>query len=544
MQPGKVGETGLYTLEKMSISIRDLLELPGLGLKVVAGSDGLDRAIRSAHTSELQDPTPWLSGGELLLTTGMGIKDSPALQRSYIRRLVAADIAGLGFGVGFGFDEIPAPIARAAEREGFPVLEVPYPVPFIAIAEAVSSRLAEDRVRDAQMSVEVHERLAALVSEGAGPADVLEEMSELAGGWAILFDLRGEVRAQAASSSAPLPEHGAVWAGLPSALFERGGPQTVAETGPDGSRVGLVVAAGKRVEGVLVFGKPDRLGPRDRIVVHHGVTVLGLLLASRRAVIQAERRVAGDILSEAWAGRLTGPDLERRLELVGFPAGLPVTAIVVQPSGIYDAQALEELAIAVDTSLGARTRRVRSTVSGNRITALVAHDDPVELATALVAELRSSPPFDSDSDGTGFDVRVGVGQTLAPVAARDSYLAAVFALRAAPHAGDVASPKDLGSYGFLLGAQPRPVLEGFVRSVLGPLIDRDRDRSSDLVASLRAFVQEGGRWEPGAEALGVHRHTLRYRVHQAEDLLGRDLSLPENQFEIWLALKATEVLEE
>jgi purine catabolism regulator len=533
----------LYTLEKMTITIRDLLELPGLGLKVVAGGDGIDRAIRSAHTSELQDPTPWLRGGELLLTTGMAVKGSAALQRAYMRRLVAADLAGLGFGVGFGFDEVPAPIARAADREGFPVLEVPYPVPFIAIAEAVSSRIAEDLVRDAQMSVEVHERLASLVSEGAGPADVLEEMSQLAGGWALLFDLRGEVRARAAASAVSAPDPVAVWSGLPPGLFGRGGPQTVTETGPDGSRVGLTVTAGKRTEGVLVFGKPERLGPRDKIIVHHGVTVLGLLLASRRAVIQAERRVAGDILSEAWAGRLTGADLERRLDLVGFPPGLPVTVLVVQPTGIYDAQALEEVAVAVDASLGAHTRRVRSTVSGTRITALVAHDDTVALANALVEDLRSVPPFES-GDAESFNVRVGVGQTLLPAAARDSYLAALFALKAAPHGGAVASPKDLGSYGFLLGAQPRPVLEGFVRSVLGPLMDRDRDRSSDLVASLRAFVQQGGRWEPGAEALGVHRHTLRYRVHQAEDLLGRDLSVPENQLEIWLALKAAEVLEE
>lgn len=543
MQRGIVRVGGLYTLEKMSITIRDLLELPGLGLKVVAGEAGIDRAIRTAHTSELQDPTPWLSGGELLLTTGMALKDSAALQRSYIRRLVGAELAGLGFGVGFGFDEVPAPIARAAEREGFPILEVPYPVPFIAIAEAVSSRLAEDRVRDAQMSVEVHERLASLVSDGAGPADLLEEMSGLAGGWAVLFDLRGDVRAQAGSPAAPLPDPKEVWASLPPGILGRGGPQTVADTGPEGSRVGLAVTAGKRHEGVLVFGKPGRLGPRDRIVVHHGVTVLGLLLSSRRAVIQAERRVAGDILSEAWAGRLTGADLERRLELVGFPAGSQVTVLVLQPNAIYDAQVLEDIAAAADASLGARTPRVRTIVSASRVTALVSHADPVALARLLVTDLDTIPPFEGAEEG-GFGFRVGVGPTVSPGAVRDSYLAAVFALKAAPDSGAVASPKDLGSYRFLLGAQPRPVLEGFVRSVLGPLIDRDRERSSELVSSIRAFVQQGGRWEPGAESLGVHRHTLRYRVHQAEDILGRDLSLPENQFEIWLALKAAEVLEE
>jgi purine catabolism regulator len=472
----------------------------------------------------------------------MAVKGSPALQRTYIRRLVGAELAGLGFGVGFGFDQVPAPILRAADREGFPVLEVPYPVPFIAIAEAVSSREAEDRVRDAQISVEVHERLAALVADGAGPADLLEEMTEIAGGWAVLFDLRGEVRAHAGSSTAPTPNLKDVWASLPAGILGRDGPQTVADNGPEGSRVGLKVAAGKQQEGVLVFGKPGRLETRDKMVVRHGVTVLGLLLSSRRAVIQAERRVAGDILSEAWAGRLVGADLERRLELVGFPSGSEVTVLVIQPSAVHDAQVLEDLAAAADSSLGARATRVRTTVSGNRITALVSYDDPVELAHALVADLEVAGPMLGTDDASG--PRVGVGPSVAPAAVRDSYLAAVFALKAAPESGAVASPADLGSYGFLLGAQSRPVLGSFVRSVLGPLMERDRNRSSDLVASLRAFVQQGGRWEPGAESLGVHRHTLRYRVHQAEDILGRDLSLPENQFEIWLALKAAEVLEE
>src|SRR5687768_11045686 len=116
----------------MPATLRDLSEIKGLGLTLVTVEDKLDRPLRMAIVSELQDPTPWLKGGELLLTTGMGLEGSAALQRSYIRRLVKAGVAGLGFGIGFGFDSVPDPIRRAAEREGFPVLEVPYPVPFIA----------------------------------------------------------------------------------------------------------------------------------------------------------------------------------------------------------------------------------------------------------------------------------------------------------------------------------------------------------------------------------------------------------------------------
>jgi purine catabolism regulator len=514
------------------VTIRDVLDLPGLGLSVVAGKGGLDRAIRWAHTSELQDPTPWLSGGELLLTTGMGLKGSPSLQRAYIRRLVDAGLAGLGFGVGFDFDEVPQAIIRAADRDGFPILEIPYPVPFLAIAEAISSRLADDRVKDAQMSVEVHERLAGLVAEGSGPADVLDEVVSLAGGWAILFDVRGGVLAASASAGAKPPESSHVWMSLPAGLTTGAGPRTTSEVGPGGAMVGVAVMSGKRHEGALVFGTEHRLDARERLVVHHAVTVLGLLLASRRAVVEAERRIAGDLLSEAFAGRLEGVELERRLELAGFSPSAPLAAIVVEGPSEHDATALDEIAWNVDTSLGARAGRVRTTVAGARVVAVVAHPDPVELARDLLAEL--------DGDRA---IRIGVGDPLPMGSVRQSYLGALFALRAAPGA-DVATPSDLGSYGLLLGGQPRPMLESFVRAVLGALIDRDRERSSELVPSVRAFVEAGGRWEPGAEALGVHRHTLRYRIRQAEELLARDLASTEDQLEVWLALKAMDILAE
>jgi len=518
------------------MTIKDLLELPGLGLTVAAGRDGIDVSIRWAHISELQDPTPWLSGGELLLTTGMDLQGSPPAQRAYIGRLVKAKVAGLGFGVGFDFDTVPPVLVKAAEREGLAVLEVPYPVPFIAITEAVSSHLTRDRLKDAQMSVEVHERLASLVTDGSGPADVLDEVVELAPGWAMLFDLRGDILASAGSPGVEAPDGDEVWKGLPPGLTERAGPSTAAESGPRGAQVALAVSAGRRHEAVLVYGKDRRLDQRDRIVVHHAVTVLGLLLTSRRAVIEAERRVTGDVLSEAFAGRLTGADLARRLELVGFPPGSGLTALVFEEPHPNDGQAIEELAWLVDASLGRRTRAARTVVIAGRVAALVASSDPEDLALVVSEEVGQGVQ--------GSKVRVGVGETVSPSTIRQSYLSGLFALRAAPHDRTVATQRDLGSYGFLLSAQPRPVLEGYVRSVLGALIDRDEDRSSDLVESVNAFIEAGGRWEQGADVLGVHRHTLRYRVRQAEELLGRDLSSAEDRLEVWLALKASEILAE
>src|SRR4029079_17551468 len=108
------------------LSLRDLLR--ELDVRVVAGEAGLDRAVRWVHISELPDPTPWLSGGELLLTTGLQLGDEPA---RYVERLVEHGLTGLGFGVGFGHERIPDALLRAAAAHGFPLFEVPYELPFI-----------------------------------------------------------------------------------------------------------------------------------------------------------------------------------------------------------------------------------------------------------------------------------------------------------------------------------------------------------------------------------------------------------------------------
>ena len=517
----------------MAVTVQRLLERPRLGLTVVGGERGVCNPIRFPHISELTDPTPWLSGGELLLTTGMALGDSPEEQRAYLERLHAAGLAGLGFGVGFRFSRTPDELRAEADRRGFPLLEVPYPVPFIAITEAVASMLASERLREAQMSAEIHERLATLISEGVGPADVLDVVVGLAGGWAVVFDPRGRplARAQADRGAAPDPRE--VWSGLPPSVARGRGTATAADYGPHGTRVALAVPAGRRHEAVLVFGKPARLEQRDRIVVRHAVTVLGLLLAARRSVIEAERRIAGDLLSDALSGRLAGPQLARRLELAGFPAGSSLTALVIEPGPGADA---DEVAWEADAILTARAEASRTAVTGGRVAAVVAGEDPRSLAEAITGEMGASPAVETT-------LRVGVGNEVRPTGIRDSYLSALFALRAAPELR-IASARELGAFPLLLGAQPRPVLEGFVTSVLGPLVERDRDRSSELVESLRAYLAAAGRWEAGSQALGIHRHTLRYRMRQVETLLGRDLSSAEDRLELWLALKALEVLDE
>src|ERR1700754_2449049 len=104
------------------LPLRELLR--ELEVRILAGEAGLDRAVRWVHISELEDPTPWLSGGELLLTTGLQLGDA-ARQGACAPRRPAQGLRGLAFGAGFSHEHAPEPLREAAAEHGFPLFEVP-----------------------------------------------------------------------------------------------------------------------------------------------------------------------------------------------------------------------------------------------------------------------------------------------------------------------------------------------------------------------------------------------------------------------------------
>src|SRR3712207_9344597 len=124
------------------LTLRDLLR--DLDVRPAAGGAGLDAPVRWVHISELEDPTPWLSGGELLLTTGMQLTE-PARQREYVARLARHGLAGLGLGTGIVHDAVPEALAAAAEEHGFALVEIPYDLPFISVTEQAFGHLVKQQ---------------------------------------------------------------------------------------------------------------------------------------------------------------------------------------------------------------------------------------------------------------------------------------------------------------------------------------------------------------------------------------------------------------
>jgi PucR family transcriptional regulator, purine catabolism regulatory protein len=152
----------------MELTVQSLIG--ELGLELAAGADAADRPVRWVHSTELPDPTPWLKGGEVLLTTGLQL-DGPKSQREFLERIASHDIAALGFGTGFRHRRLPAALLGAAAKRGFPLFEVPYELPFIAITERAFARLLDERYELLQRSM-VGDVLADALSGHVYPEDL------------------------------------------------------------------------------------------------------------------------------------------------------------------------------------------------------------------------------------------------------------------------------------------------------------------------------------------------------------------------------------
>ncbi len=305
------------------LNVEDILAVPELELTLAGGAAGVARPVRWVHASELADPTPWLRGGELLLTIGRPLDADPG---AFVELLAARGLAGLGLGLGFGHERMPKAAARAADRLGFPAFEIPYQVPFIAITEAVFTRLSDERVAEAERRLagdlvddvlagevggrELRRRARTLGLRGGLPLTlvVLRPAEGAAGSLARLAD--------AASQLGPAGLRDGVVAVLVEAaddqLAERLAAELAATTGAGAAAVGRVrhdPAELPRAYDEALYALEAMAAGSSTVGTYRDLGSIQLLLS-----LQDERGVA--LFCDSALGRLVAHDADHRSTLV------------------------------------------------------------------------------------------------------------------------------------------------------------------------------------------------------------------------------------
>jgi purine catabolism regulator len=525
----------------MPPTLASLVHHSALKLTVRAGGDRLDVPVRWAHVSELADPVPYMEGGELLLITALKLDaEDPEAMRRYVKRLAGAGVVGLGFAVGVNYEEIPKALVDAAELEGLPLLEVPRRTPFLAISKAVSAAIAADQYRAVTAGFAAQRELTKQALT-AGPEGLLAALASQVDGWAALYDASGTVVAAA-------PE----WAGRRAArltaeverLRERPAPASAVVGGPDhcdhDDRVELhSLGTGRRPRAALAVGTAAAPGTAERYAVHSAIALLTLTTERSRSLHAAEQRIGAAVLRMLLAGE---PDHARAVagDLYGALLDAPFRVIVAEAAH-GGGDALGGLAEVVESAAARSGEAVLAVPEGERLVVLGADGGQAVLAcghhAAALEQARAAGAV--REGGEEDDLVVGLSAPAGPITAAAAYKQAEQALSVARRRGRVLVEHEQLAAGSVLPLLADDAVKAFADGLLRALRDHDATGRGDLVASLRAWLSRHGQWDAAAADLGVHRHTLRYRMRRVEEILGRSLDDPDVRMELWLALKAT-----
>lgn len=481
--------------------VEDLLRSPALQLGVLAGAAGTQRPVAWAHVSELEDPTPWLTGAEVVMTTGMAVPRSAARQRAYLERLDDAGVSALALSDQLHVPPLHRAFLDAADERGLPVLHVPLSVPFIAIAQEVAAAVQSDVHRRLSAQLHVFGALRTLAAEDLGVAELFARLERLSGYRLYLSTPAG--RRLLPEVPPPPPELVRL---LPASVEA---PPSV-----PGGYV-LPVPAPVSPAGFLLAVERPGVAAAGLAVAQHIATIAALQLSLHRHARETLRREGAETLADLLEGVLDPATARRRLAGIGFGGSVELQLAVVRAAAA-DA-AVDDVRVQRDLD-GADGPVVVLRRGRDVLVLLTVADDLAGLLGGrpdVVAGL--SRPFRADGPF---------------VVSRREALWAV--ARARP--GEVVRFGE-GTTGWWLPDEQQ-LLSALVETVLGPVLAYDAAHGGQLLPSVRAWLAHDRRTREAAAALHVHPNTLAYRVRRFEELSGRSLQSTPDLAEVWLALQA------
>ncbi|MER5511307.1 PucR family transcriptional regulator ligand-binding domain-containing protein [Streptomyces sp. NPDC002766] len=553
--------------------LRALVDTDALGLRLLGGEDELDRTVRGVMTTDLRDPSRYLSGGELVLT-GLAWRRDADDSEPFVRILVQAGVAALAAGEA-ELGDVPEDLVVACARNRLPLFAVHESVAFATITEHVVRQVSGERAGDLAAVVDRHRRMMTSGPAGGGPDVVLDLLGSDLDLRAWVLSSTGRLIAGSKVAGPALPadvcaelaaEH------LAATRTGRRGPHRLS-VGQATYSLFPIRSSGRSPQGardvretvlsdwLLAVEADAGDWPAERLDLLQGVTQLISVERDRRdAARTVRRRLAQEVLELVQTGAAPA-EIAARLR-VAAPVLLPglgaaphwqvvVARVDWRDTGVEAgpvAQALLEEILVDPLATGPEpSDRIAVAHTGDEAVALVPlpavsteHDGSETgiLADALLQSVREPLSAGLDDDG---QVTLGVS------AAVHSAEGLRGALEEARHARRVAAARpgrvcaaghqELASHVLLLPFVPDDVRRAFTARLLDPLRDYDTRHRAELIPTLEAFLDCDGSWTRCATRLHLHVNTLRYRVGRIEQLTGRDLSRLEDKLDFFLALR-------
>lgn len=516
---------------------------------LLAGRTGLSQIVRWAHSAELTDIGRLLRTGDLVLTTGLALPEDRAPIANYIGELADAGAVGLVVELGRRWSVLPTAYVESCDERGFPLIVLRREIPFATIIEDVGKLVADDQLAELRSSEEIHRTFNALSLSGATFSQILCEVHRMSGLSVVLENLHGQVLG---FELGPDGREGffSDWTRRSGAVQRTKSTSYSADVGWLTARVG---ARGDDW-GRLILFSPATPSRRDIEIIERGAATLALERLAARDQDSLERQAHRALLGVLRDAAASGAEIEMKCHAAGFPLEeRDFTGLVVRvfPDSLGSLNPTTPAAVREIAELTARTARVFGlaalvAIEEGGVTALASHPrtpsgHPLEEFASEIrrgAERSLRPTTVIVAAGTTVKQITGTARSL-----REAHIVADAASRrkANPHRSlHRLESVHLRGLLYLLGDDDR-VLD-FAARELEPVINYDQAAGSDLMSTLRAYVENRGNKSVAASAMHISRPAFYERMSRMQRLLGVDFDDAETLTSLAVALMILDIV--
>ncbi|MFE2374363.1 PucR family transcriptional regulator [Streptomyces sp. NPDC059398] len=521
----------------MALSVAAALQLEVFSrttVQVHAGEDQLHRTVRWVHPVEIPDIGQFLTGGELLLTAGLGVGRSAGDQRRYLREVSESGAAALILELGGRvFTSMPPALIDEAKQLDFPLIGLADELPFVEVSAQVHELVTDERNSDLLSFQRLNDDFIQLLLASRSHVSFTEALAHHVGSPVVLEDTDHQVMAYAGGTAGTdrLMKN---W-GLHARMAHRGDTpgghsrsHMVQSHDEPGCTRRMVVLRGEAWGWIHVFHGDGPLVDVHAYALDRAADTIAIaLLGDRESGARASHRQSS-LINRLLLGDLTGEQFVDRALKVGRDLRDRPLAVAVLSK---DPGAEGSAGLLLD-----------SVLKDLKLPAVVADTgDHVVAITGLTKQL-SVQQFAARLDTCG--ARGGVSRSGPPALLTD-------AVRQARTAASVAETRSspatlhfdrLGVLRLLVALADGPELRRYVDDELGPLLTHDGSETNPLLPTLKAYLAADGNKSRAAEALYIQRRTLYYRIERLNGLLGRSVDDPEVRAGLSLALRALDLL--
>jgi purine catabolism regulator len=529
----------------LSITVVEALKFNSLrNVQVIAGQNGLLRTIRYVNVMEVPDIINWVSGDELLLTTGYPFKDNLNKLVDLITSLSDKSLAGLAIKLHRFFDTIPEEAIAKANELNFPILELPPDARFDEIICEIMTEVVNRNYNVIKRTEEIHQVITHLVLSGGEFQEIAQSLADICLAHVIICGESEEMLADA----------------LPAKTNALEATQKEISNCIKNDYIERPVQLHHKIIATIKLKTLDRqVENEDIVAVERAATITALVFLKKHAAAEVEKKFRNDFLDDLVNGEIETKDtVLQRGRFFGMDLSLPYLLYIIDIDSFkevflsklqHDEKKSHTLILKLLNFVNKTflLKAEKSIIWGRSDSVIVLYpftgddgsskEDIKQLSTSIAEQIKQV----INKNIKEFTVSIGIGSFCPDIMEiQNSYREALTAIRV----GKAVWGKDgvyhydnIGVYRLLYQFPDRMELLKYADTVVGKIIKYDRDKGTKLIQTLENYLNNNYNQKVAAEKMFIHPKTLSYRLRKIEEILGLSLSSAENCFSLYIALK-------